>query len=56
MLGSLKIPAFNNPTHDKILIPKEWVFAVDVDSCVVSVTNGKEKYCVGDTITYIVES
>lgn len=56
VLGDLKIPVFNNPTQDKVLIPSDWVFEVDVDKKIVSVTNGKEKYNIGNTITYIVVS
>lgn len=56
VLGDLKIPAFNNPTQDKVLIPSDWTFDVDVNKNIVNVVNGKEKYLIGKTITYIVES
>lgn len=47
---------FNSTTQDKILIPSDWIFEVDVDKKIVNVTNEKEKYNVGNTITYIVDS
>lgn len=56
VLGDLKIPVFNNHTHDKVLIPSDWIFKVDVDKKIVSVSNGKENYLIGNAITYIVES
>lgn len=56
VLGDVKLPVFNNPTQDKVLIPSDWIFQVDVEKNVVNVTDGKEKYSVGKTITYIVDS
>lgn len=50
------MPVFNNPTHDKVLIPSDWTFQVDVEKNIVNVSNGKEMYLIGNAITYIVES
>lgn len=56
VLGDCKIPPFNNPTQDKVLIPSEAVFEVDVEKNIVRVVNGKDKYDVGRTVTYIVSN
>lgn len=50
------MPAFNNPTQDKVLIPTDGIFEVDIDKNVVRVTSEKEKHVVGRTITYIVSN
>lgn len=56
VLGDCKIPAFNNPTQDKVLISTDSIFEVDVEKNIVKVTDGKEKHDIGRTIAYIVST
>lgn len=53
ILGERKIPVFQNPTKDKILISEDAVFEIDTQLDKVFIKDGKT-FELGTNITYIV--
>lgn len=54
ILGDCKIPVFNEPTKDKVLINPDSIFKVDVEKSIVNIVNGNEVCNIGQNITYLV--
>lgn len=52
-LGDLKIPQFNEPTKDKVLIPTNSTFKVNVENKEIYVVNNGQSYYVGRAVTYL---
>ncbi|XP_017772759.1 PREDICTED: leucine--tRNA ligase, cytoplasmic isoform X3 [Nicrophorus vespilloides] len=55
ILGEVKMPPFNNPTKDKVLIGNNSVFNVSVDSNSIKLVENKKEFNVGTSLTYLIK-
>lgn len=53
VLGPLKIPGFDQPTKDKILIEAGSTFKVDVKTKKVVLVSGEKEFNLGNKVTYL---
>ncbi|GLV35682.1 Leucyl-tRNA synthetase [Carabus blaptoides fortunei] len=56
ILGDRKMPAFKDPTMDKVILPSDASFEIDVNCQKIFAVIGGFKYELGGTLTYLVEN
>ncbi|CAH1173802.1 unnamed protein product [Phaedon cochleariae] len=54
LLGPRKIPVFNEPTKNKVVIPPDSIFRVDVEQAKVKLSTGNQLVDIGREVTYLV--
>ncbi|KAJ8952430.1 hypothetical protein NQ318_014522 [Aromia moschata] len=54
VLGDCKLPYFNDPTKDKVLMPPDSIFKVDLDKKKVQIVSGSGTVDIGSQVTYLV--
>lgn len=50
------MPAFKDPTKDKVILPSDGTFEIDVNCQKIFAVVGGSKYEVGGTLTYLIEN
>ena len=53
VLGDRKLPAFQQPTKDKVLIEPDSIFKVDVQDKKVSIVSGSKVFDIGRSVSYL---